>query len=76
MLVLSLLCASCAPHAPSRKLTVAAAADLNFTLPEIARQFHFAHPAIELQLAYGSSGNFFAQIGNRAPFDVFLSADV
>jgi molybdate transport system substrate-binding protein len=67
---------ACAPHPTSQKVTIAAAADLNFALPEIARQFHAAHPAIELDVAYGSSGNFFAQIGNRAPFDVFLSADV
>jgi molybdate transport system substrate-binding protein len=57
-------------------VTVAAAADLNFALPEIARQFRAADSAVELQIAYGSSGNFFAQIGNRAPFDVFLSADM
>jgi molybdate transport system substrate-binding protein len=45
-------------------------------MPEIARQFRAASPAVELQIAFGSSGNFFAQIGNGAPFDVFLSADV
>ena len=47
-----------------------------FAMPEIARQFRAARPAIELEIAYGSSGNFFAQISQRAPFDVFLSADV
>jgi molybdate transport system substrate-binding protein len=57
-------------------VTVAAAADLNFAMPEIVRQFHAAHPEVELEIAYGSSGNFFAQITNRAPFDVFLSADI
>lgn len=76
LLVLALCSAACAPHRPPQKLTVAAAADLNFALPEIARQFRAAAPAVELQIAYGSSGNFFAQIGNGAPFDVFLSADV
>jgi molybdate transport system substrate-binding protein len=76
LLALALFCAACAPHPSSQKLAVAAAADLNFALPEIARQFHAAAPAVELQVAYGSSGNFFAQIGNGAPFDVFLSADV
>ena len=76
LLVLALFSAACAPHPPSQKLTIAAAADLNFALPEIARQFRAAAPAVELQIAYGSSGNFFAQIGNGAPFDLFLSADV
>ncbi len=76
LLVLALLSAACAPRPASQKIIVAAAADLNFAMPEIARQFRAVDPAVELQIAYGSSGNFFAQIGNRAPFDVFLSADV
>jgi molybdate transport system substrate-binding protein len=68
--------AACSPHPTPRKVTIAAAADLNFAMPEIARQFRAAHPSVALAIAYGSSGNFFAQIGNRAPFDVFLSADL
>ena len=76
LLVLALLSAACAPHPTTQKLTIAAAADLNFALPEIAREFHAVDPAVELEIAYGSSGNFLAQIENRAPFDVFLSADV
>jgi molybdate transport system substrate-binding protein len=76
VLALALFCAACGPPPRSQKVTIAAAADLNFAMPEIARQFRAAYPAVELEIAYGSSGNFFAQIGNRAPFDVFLSADV
>lgn len=76
LLALALLSAGCASQPVPKKLTVAAAADLKFAMPEIARQFRAAHPAVEMQIAYGSSGNFFAQIGNRAPFDMFLSADV
>jgi molybdate transport system substrate-binding protein len=75
-LALALFCAACAPPPRPQKLAIAAAADLNFALPEIARQFRTARPAVELEIAYGSSGNFLAQISNGAPFDVFLSADV
>jgi molybdate transport system substrate-binding protein len=71
----TLLLSSCAPR-PAAKLTVAAAADLNFALEEIARPFRAAHPGVDLQIAYGSSGNFYTQIRNQAPFDVFLSADI
>jgi len=70
------VCAGSAPAAGAQKLTVAAAADLRFALDELGSQFRAAHPAVGLAITYGSSGNFFAQIQNGAPFDVFLSADV
>ncbi|MEI9971893.1 MAG: molybdate ABC transporter substrate-binding protein [Ignavibacteriota bacterium] len=58
-----------------RKLSIAAAADLQFALSEAATQFHQQHPQTEVAVSYGSSGNFYAQIRNGAPFDLFLSAD-
>ena len=75
-LVLALTGAACGPRPAPRKLTVAAAADLSYAMEEISRQFRSTAPGAQLEVAYGSSGNFFAQIGNGAPFDVFLSADV
>jgi molybdate transport system substrate-binding protein len=69
------VCAGSTPLAGAQKLTVAAAADLRFALDELASQFRSAHPGVDLAITYGSSGNFFAQIQNGAPFDVFLSAD-
>jgi molybdate transport system substrate-binding protein len=72
----ALLSAACGHPTPPRKLSIAAAADLQFALAEAARQFHRQHPQTELAVNYGSSGNFYAQIRNGAPFDLFLSADV
>lgn len=54
---------------------IAAASDLRFALDEILQSFRRAHPAIRIDASYGSSGNFFAQIREGAPIDVFLSAD-
>jgi len=55
---------------------VASASDLKFALDELSAEFRKAHPAIELEITYGSSGNFYAQLSQRAPFDVFFSADL
>ena len=74
--ILALLGAACGHRIPPRKLSIAAAADLQFALAEAARQFQQQHPQAELAIDYGSSGNFYAQIRNGAPFDLFLSADV
>jgi molybdate transport system substrate-binding protein len=75
-LLLCLLSAGCGRRAEPHNLTIAAAADLNFALGEISLKFRATHPGVDLQIAYGSSGNFYAQIRNQAPFDIFLSADV
>jgi molybdate transport system substrate-binding protein len=53
---------------------IAAAADLQFAMEEIAAGFT-AETRREVKLAFGSSGNFARQIEQGAPFQMFLSAD-
>jgi molybdate transport system substrate-binding protein len=57
-------------------VSVAAAADLKYALDEIVEAFQKSHPAIKVNITYGSSGNFYSQLSNRAPFDIFFSADI
>jgi molybdate transport system substrate-binding protein len=72
---LSLLVFSLAvPPARAQELTVAAAADLRPALEEIASRFQAVSGA-QVKLVYGSSGNFYQQIQNGAPFDFFFSAN-
>jgi molybdate transport system substrate-binding protein len=54
--------------------TIAAASDLQFALTEVASAFK-AETGEEVQLTFGSSGNFFRQIQQGAPFEIYLSAD-
>lgn len=72
--VLSVLISLLAWSAPG-EITVAAASDLTFALTEIAHRYE-QKTGDKVRLAFGSSGNFFAQIQNGASFDVFFSADV
>lgn len=53
---------------------VVAAADLQFALTEIADAFK-KETKREVKLSFGSSGNFFRQIQQGAPFQMYLSAD-
>jgi molybdate transport system substrate-binding protein len=63
------------PFVAAQGLTVAAASDLQSALPVIVSQFE-TDTGQQVRLIFGSSGNFFTQIQNGAPFDVFLSADI
>lgn len=58
----------------AQELKVAAASDLTAALAKLSPAFE-KESGIHLNISLGSSGNFFAQIQNGAPFDVFLSAD-
>jgi len=55
---------------------VAAAADLKFALDEAAARLAQRRPALRVEATYGSSGSIHAQLRQRAPYDVYLSADV
>jgi molybdate transport system substrate-binding protein len=70
---LCVLAASTLAHA--QDLTIAAASDLQAALPPLAARFE-QETGRKVTLTFGSSGNFFTQIQNGAPFDVFLSADI
>ncbi len=59
----------------AQEITVAAAADLQFAFQDVAARFQ-KDTGHRVKTIFGSSGNFFAQIQNGAPFDVFFSADI
>ena len=82
--VWALLCAGAALAAcdatvervPARgRVRVAAAADLNAALGELIARFGASHD-VDVSVSYGSSGTFYAQLLNHAPFDLFFSADL
>jgi molybdate transport system substrate-binding protein len=62
-------------HAQEQTVRVAAAADLKFAMDDLAAQYR-KRDGSNLEVTYGSSGNFFSQIQNGAPFDIFFSADI
>ncbi|MFC4870443.1 molybdate ABC transporter substrate-binding protein [Negadavirga shengliensis] len=54
---------------------VAAASDLKFALDAIILEYTSIKP-VKIEAIYGSSGKLFEQIFNKAPFHIFMSADI
>src|SRR5437899_1190863 len=75
VIVLALVAGFSVPARAAEEITVAAAADLTFAFQEAAAGFQRA-TGNSVQLSFGSSGNFFSQIQNGAPYDAFFSADI
>ena len=75
--VLTLVGVLCLAASPARceELTIAAAADLNFAFKELVGEFE-KRTGNHVKLSLGSSGNFYSQIQNGAPFDLYFSADI
>jgi molybdate transport system substrate-binding protein len=62
-------------RAQRQEIRIAAAADLKFAMEELTEKFE-KQSGTKMKVTYGSSGNFFSQIQNGAPFDLFFSADM
>jgi molybdate transport system substrate-binding protein len=74
-LACSVLLAAIPSLCAAQELTIAAAADLQFAMQDIAARFqHETGKAV--RVSYGSSGNFYQQLANGAPFDMFFSANL
>jgi molybdate transport system substrate-binding protein len=59
----------------AQEVAIAAAADLQFAMQDIGAQFQ-KQTGKNIKVTYGSSGNFYQQLQNGAPFDMFFSANV
>lgn len=75
MLVLVVLAPAGPSLASADEMTIAAASDLNFAFKELVAVFE-KQTGHHVKLSLGSSGNFFSQIQNGAPFDLYFSADI
>ena len=62
-------------HLHAGEVSIAAASDLNFVFKEMVPDFE-GKTGHTVKLSLGSSGNFFAQLSNGAPFDLYFSADI
>jgi len=71
MLVIPLMCSAAATN----ELVIAAASDLNFAFKELVAEYEKT-TGHHVKLSFGSSGNFYSQIKNGAPFDLYFSADI
>jgi molybdate transport system substrate-binding protein len=75
LLAIFAVCWLAAPvFAQKKRIRVASAADLQAVMPQIAKAYE-TRSGTSVEVVYGSSGNFYAQIQNGAPLDVFFSAD-
>ncbi len=63
------------PTSSLAQVTIAAAGDLQFVMADVAHRFE-VQTGQQIHVTYGSSGNFFQQLENGAPFDLFFSANL
>ena len=76
--IIAIICAfilSSVNLAGAEDITIAAASDLNFAFKELIVEYEKT-TGNHVKLSLGSSGNFYAQIQNGAPFDLYFSADI
>lgn len=62
--------------AHAEPLTLAVAADLKSAMLDIAQSYQQEYPGSKIEVIAGSSGKFYQQIVNGAPFDLYFSADI
>lgn len=60
----------------AEKITIAVAANVSYAIEDLISEFEKTHPDTEVVVTLGSSGVLTAQIKNRAPYGLFMSANM
>ncbi len=74
-LAMTVVCGGRFSAAQAEEVLVAAASDLNFAMKELSAEYE-QQSGHHVKLSLGSSGNFYAQLQQGAPFDLYFSADI
>jgi len=75
VLAVTVVCGGGLSAAHGEEVAVAAASDLNFAIKELIAEYE-KQTGHHVKLSLGSSGNFYAQLQQGAPFDLYFSADI
>lgn len=70
------LCSFGAVSAHAGEVSITAAADLQYAMPEIIKAYESKNPGDKVNAVFGSSGKAYSQISSGAPYDIFFSADI
>jgi len=60
----------------AKSVNVAVAANVSYAIKDLLKEFNKLYPDIKVRVVLGSSGKLTAQIKNKAPIDIFMSADM
>lgn len=63
-------------HLYSSTINVALAANVSYAINDLIKEFNVKNPNTKVQVTIASSGKLSAQIQHRAPYDIFMSANM
>ena len=58
------------------KITIAVAANVSYAIGELKREFNSLYPNTKVEIILGSTGKLTAQIKNKAPYQIFMGANM
>jgi molybdate transport system substrate-binding protein len=60
----------------ANSINIAVAANVSYAIPKLIKEFNKQYPNIKIKTTLGGSGKLTAQIKHKAPYDIFMSANM
>ncbi len=63
-------------HLSAKEIKIALSSNVSYAIEALKKEFNSLYPDIKVGVILGSSGKLTAQIKNKAPYQIFMSADM